>query len=206
MTKVVSCSLQDADNALAGIGLQQRQTAITEARANDLSPDDLVDFALVVKHDHRLSAGAVLSRIRNGCWPVDDVDDAETIRAWLAGSSLRQQRDRKQRTEMIRSSVVRAVRKRLGKPFSSVELAETATALQDDGLGEFATNAEHAAAVELNSSNANCGQTQSATTWRDCNSPNRHANLTIATASGCSRQPVPMTGPPLAFSLIHGFN
>ncbi|WP_417737391.1 hypothetical protein [Rosistilla oblonga] len=127
-----------AVEALLAVGLGQIPKAIAMAKAAGMAPDELVDLAAIVRHDSRLSAGSIIARLRDGCWPVDDVVGIEGV-----------QQARQRRAEKIRQARHDAAETAENRPQRWIIDGLTGRDLRRAGLADLATDAEVASSSRL---------------------------------------------------------
>ncbi|WP_145118499.1 hypothetical protein [Rosistilla oblonga] len=129
---------EPAVEALQGVGLGQIPKAIAMANAAGMAPDELVDLAAIVRHDSRLSAGSIIARLRDGCWPVDDVVGIEGV-----------QQARQRRAEKIRQARHDAAETAENRPQRWIIDGLVGRDLRKAGLIDLAADAELQAANRM---------------------------------------------------------
>ncbi|WP_145284782.1 hypothetical protein [Rosistilla oblonga] len=78
---------EPAVEALLAVGLAHTAKAIALAKSAGMAPEELVDLVLVVQHVGQLRPGAIIARLRDGCWPIDGIPDADEIRRRMQGKA-----------------------------------------------------------------------------------------------------------------------
>lgn len=129
---------EPAAEALRAVGLGQVAKAIELAKAAGLAPVELVDLALIVRHAGRLQPGAIIARLRDGCWPVDGIPDADEIRHRI-----------QRKAEKIRQARHDAAATAESRPQRWVVDGLVGRDLRKAGLIDLATGAEAAAADRM---------------------------------------------------------
>ncbi|QDV11253.1 hypothetical protein CA51_11140 [Rosistilla oblonga] len=136
--KILGSDWEPAVEALQGVGLGQIPKAIAMANAAGMAPDELVDLAAIVRHDSRLSAGSIIARLRDGCWPVDDVVGIEGV-----------QQARQRRAEKIRQARHDAAETAENRPQRWIIDGLVGRDLRKAGLIDLAADAELQAANRM---------------------------------------------------------
>lgn len=128
-----------AAEAVKLTGLERVPVAIREARAAGWSPLDLIEASIVVRCNESLKPGALIARIRDGCWPAGRVREY----AELASAA-----------ERIRDAVISEAAERDQPPPPWLVSAVVARRLKAAGLAGLATPAESHAAAKYEQKNA----------------------------------------------------
>ncbi|WP_417736344.1 hypothetical protein [Rosistilla oblonga] len=136
--KILDSGWEPAAEALRAVGLAHAAKAIELAKAAGMQPSELVDLAAIVRHDSRLSPGSIIARLRDGCWPVDDVVGIEGV-----------QQARRRRAEKIRQARHDDAETAPQRPQGWVVDGLVGRDLRRAGLADLATDAEEQAADRM---------------------------------------------------------
>ncbi len=117
--KVSNFNWDDAASAIKTVGVDQVDSTIRLAKQRGLGANDVVDIAFVCANVPELSAGAIVTRIRDGVWPRDDVPDVDVLRSQILRGRERKKLERhKQLLERTRFNVMRDARD-AGRPLKT---------------------------------------------------------------------------------------